>query len=183
MTLDYQNMTLERASELIKQKSISPVDLVMAYLDKIQKLNTVLNMYVTVAAESAMKDARRSEEEILRGEYRGSLHGIPVSVKDIFYTQGIRTTFGEKRLENFIPDYDAAVVERLKGAGAVLVGKTNPLYGEYFPEPEYNLCKNPWDLDRLAGYSSSGAAAAVAVGADLASIGSDGGGSVRYPAA
>lgn len=183
MSVDFKSMTLEIAAELIQRKSISPVELVKAHLDRIEKLNPVLNAYVTIAVDSAMKDAHRAEEEISRRQYRGPLHGIPVSVKDIFYTRGIRTTFGEKRLETFIPDYDAAVVERLKEAGAVLVGKTNPLYGEYFPEPEYGLCRNPWDLNRLAGYSSSGAAAAVAAGTDLASIGSDGGGSVRYPAA
>jgi len=162
MPVDYKSITLEKAAELIQQRSISPVELVKTHLDRIEKLNPALNAYVTVAADSAMKDAHRAEEEISRGQYRGPLHGIPVSVKDIFYTKGIRTTFGEKRLETFVPDYDAAVVERLKEAGAVLVGKTNPLYGEYFPEPEYGLCRNPWDLDRLAGYSSSGAAAAVA---------------------
>ena len=181
--IDFNTVTLHKASELIRDRALSPVELVKAHLGRVEKLNPSLNAYVTVAAEAAIGEAQQAEREIMRGRYRGPLHGIPVSVKDIFNTKGIPTTFGEKRLSDFIPDHDAAVVERLKEAGALLVGKTNPLYGEYFPEPEYGLTRNPWDLDRLAGYSSSGAAAAVASGCDLASIGSDGGGSVRYPAA
>ncbi len=181
--VDFNTISLHKAAELIRDRALSPVELVKAHLGRVEKLNPSLNAYVTVAAEAAIGEAQQAEKEIMRGRYRGPLHGIPMSVKDIFNTKGMPTTFGEKRLSDFIPDHDAAVVERLKEAGALLVGKTNPLYGEYFPEPEYGLTRNPWDLDRLAGYSSSGAAAAVASGCDLASIGSDGGGSVRYPAA
>ncbi len=176
-------VTLHKTAELIRRKSLSPVELVRERLERIHRLNPLLNAYVTICSDEAEGAAREAEAEILRGGYRGPLHGIPVSVKDIFHVRGVRTTFGEKRLESHVPGYDAAVVERLKRAGAILVGKTNPLYGEYFPEPEYGLTKNPWDLGRLPGYSSSGGGAAVAAGCDLASIGSDGGGSVRYPAA
>lgn len=181
--IDFNTITLHKEAELIRDRALSPVELIKAHLARIEDLNPSLNAYVAVAAESALSDAQQAEKEIMSGRYRGPLHGIPMSVKDIFNTTGIPTAFGEKRLSDYIPDHDAAVVERLKEAGAILVGKTNPLYGEYFPVPEYGLTRNPWDLDRLAGYSSSGAAAAVAAGCDLASIGSDGGGSVRYPAA
>jgi aspartyl-tRNA(Asn)/glutamyl-tRNA(Gln) amidotransferase subunit A len=181
--MDFNTANLHKASELIRRRVLSPVELVESHLARAKELNPTLNAYVTLAEEPAMSSARRAEKEIMDGHYRGPLHGIPVSVKDIFNTIDMPTAFGERRLFEFVPDHDAAIVERLKEAGAIIIGKTNPLYGEYFPEPEFGLTRNPWALDRLPGYSSSGSAAAVASGCDLASVGSDGGGSVRYPAA
>ena len=181
--MDFNTATLHKAADLIRSKTLSPVELVESHLARAKELNPTLNAYVTIAEESALRNARCAEAEIMDGNYRGPLHGIPVSVKDIFNTTEMPTAFGERRLSEFVPDHDAAIVERLKEAGAIIIGKTNPLYGEYFPEPEFGLTRNPWALDRLPGYSSSGSAAAVASGCDLASVGSDGGGSVRYPAA
>ena len=181
--MDFNTATLHKAADLIRSKTLSPVELVESHLARAKELNPTLNAYVTIAEEQALRNAKRAEAEIMDGNYRGPLHGIPVSVKDIFNTTEMPTAFGERRLSAFVPDHDAAIVERLKEAGAIIIGKTNPLYGEYFPEPEFGLTRNPWALDRLPGYSSSGSAAAVASGCDLASVGSDGGGSVRYPAA
>jgi aspartyl-tRNA(Asn)/glutamyl-tRNA(Gln) amidotransferase subunit A len=183
MAVNLKDLTIVEAGRLLKAKDISPVDLISASLERIQHLNPLLNAYVTVMTDSALEEAHRAEGDIQQGRYKGPLHGIPVSVKDIFCTRGTRTTGGEKKFDAFIPDYDATVVSHLKEAGAILVGKALPMYGEFFPEPAYGFCRNPWDLERIPGYSSSGGAAAVAVGADLASIGSDGGGSIRYPAA
>ena len=181
--VDLKGLTVATAANLIRERKLSPVELVSASLSRIDDLNEKLNIYLTVMSESALEAAHRAEREIHKGGYRGPLHGIPMSVKDILYTRGVPTTVGEKRLSNFVPVYDATVVSRLKHAGAILVGKAHPLYGEFFPNPEYGFSRNPWDLERLAGYSSDGPAAAVAVGTDLASIGSDGGGSIRFPAA
>ena len=183
MHVDLKGLTVATAADLIRERKLSPVELVSASLSRIYDLNKKLNIYLTVMSESALEAAHRAELEIQQGGYRGPLHGIPMSVKDILYTRGVPTTAGEKRLSNFVPGYDATVVSRLKHAGAIIVGKAHPLYGEFFPNPEYGFSLNPWNLDRLAGYSSDGPAAAVAVGTDLASIGSDGGGSIRFPAA
>jgi aspartyl-tRNA(Asn)/glutamyl-tRNA(Gln) amidotransferase subunit A len=183
MTIDLKSLTLSSAASLLRGKKISSMELIEACLKSIEALKPELNAYVTVAAEKALDAARQAQSEIDKGQYQGPLHGIPVSVKDIFYTQGIRTASGEKKLENFIPTYDATMVARLKAAGAVLVGKTTPVYGEFMPEPYFGYAKNPWDTTRLPGYSSSGSAVAVSTGMDLGSVGSDGGGSVRYPAA
>ena len=181
--MNFNTATLHKTAGLIRSKSLSPVELVEAHLSRTRELNPTVNAYVHVGEEPAMRDAKRAEAEIMDGRYRGPLHGIPVSVKDIFNTTDMPTNFGQQSLAKHVPDHDAAIVERLKDAGAIIIGKTNPLYGEYFPKPEMGLTRNPWNLDRLPGYSSSGSAAAVASGCGLASVGSDGGGSVRYPAA
>ena len=181
--MDFNTATLHKAADLIRSRAISPVELVEAHLARTKKLNPTLNAYVAIGEEPAMRDARAAEAEILDGRYRGPLHGVPISVKDIFNTTDMPTAFGQRSLAGHVPDHNAAIVERLREAGAVIIGKTNPLYGEYFPVPEVGLTRNPWNLDRLPGYSSSGSAAAVSSGCGLASVGSDGGGSVRYPAA
>ena len=182
-SLNFNTTTLHKAADLIRRKSISPVELVESHIARAKELNPTLNAYVFLGEESALRNAIVAESEILAGNYRGPLHGIPVSVKDIFNTTDMPTAFGQRSLSDNIPDHDAAIVERLRQAGSIIIGKTNPLYGEYFPEPEFGLTRNPWDLEKLPGYSSSGSGAAVASGCDLASVGSDGGGSVRYPAA
>ncbi|MBM3926161.1 MAG: amidase [SAR202 cluster bacterium] len=183
MPIDLKSLTIFDAASLLRSKKISSVELVEASLKRIEALNPKLNAYVTVAAEKALESAKQAQSEIDRGQYRGPLHGIPMSVKDIFYTQGIRTASGEKKLEKFVPTYDATMVAKLKAAGAIIVGKTTPVYGEFMPEPYFGYAKNPWDSTKLPGYSSSGSAVAVSTSMDLGSVGSDGGGSVRYPAA
>ena len=181
--MDFKTATLQKAADLIRSRAISPVELTETHLARTKELNPTLNAFVAIGEEPAMRDARAAEAEIMDGRYRGPLHGIPLSVKDIFNTTDMPTAFGQKSLASFVPDHSAAIVERLREAGAVIIGKTNPLYGEYFPVPEVGLTRNPWNFDRLPGYSSSGSGTAVSAGCGLASVGSDGGGSVRYPAA
>ena len=153
-------------------------------LARIDAFGDTLNTFVTVLAEQALDDAREAEREILAGRYRGLLHGIPVSVKDLFATKGIRTTASSRVLADHVPHYDATVVERLRAAGAIVVGKTNMLEFAYAAvHPDYGPTPNPWDPARSSSGSSSGSAVAVATGMGYGSIGSDTGGSIRLPAA
>jgi aspartyl-tRNA(Asn)/glutamyl-tRNA(Gln) amidotransferase subunit A len=162
---------------------ISPVELLEATLGRISRLNPLLNAYITVMVEEAREAARVAEREIAAGAYRGPLHGVPVSVKDNYWTRGVRTSGGSRLLTDLVPDEDAAVVARLRAAGAVLVAKANMLELAYaVAHPDYGPTKNPWDLTRTASGSSGGSAAAVAAGLDFGSFGSDTAGSIRLPA-
>jgi aspartyl-tRNA(Asn)/glutamyl-tRNA(Gln) amidotransferase subunit A len=168
---------------LIEKREVSPVAATEAVLERINALDETLNAFVTVLDERALDEARAAEWEILAGDYRGPLHGVPVSVKDLFATKGIRTTASSRVLADHVPDYDATVVERLRAAGAVIVGKTNMLEFAYAAvHPDYGATPNPWDLARSSSGSSSGSAVAVAAGMGYGSIGSDTGGSIRLPA-
>ena len=160
-------------------------------LARIERLNPKLNAYITVAHELALGQAKKAEAELFapRGRKgqrdRGPLHGIPISLKDNIYTEGVRTTAGSKILKDFIPQRDAKVVVQLKEAGAVILGKTNMhefAYGVTSNNPHYGPVRNPWDLARISGGSSGGSAAAVAAGLCYGSIGTDTGGSIRIPA-
>jgi Asp-tRNA(Asn)/Glu-tRNA(Gln) amidotransferase A subunit family amidase len=170
---------------LIKSKKLSPVELVTNILKRIAKLNPKLNAYLTVVEEKALLDARQAEQALYKGQKLGPLHGLPVSIKDLHCTKGIRTTFGSLIYKDFVPDLDAIVVQRLKAAGAVILGKTNtPELGQS-GTTENKLgdhCRNPWDINRTTGGSSGGAAASVAAGLCCLAQGSDGGGSIRIPA-
>jgi aspartyl-tRNA(Asn)/glutamyl-tRNA(Gln) amidotransferase subunit A len=180
------DLTIARLAPLIRRKKLSPVELTRALLARIERHDPRLNSFITVTTETALAQARKAEKEIGRGEYRGCLHGIPICLKDLFYTKGIRTTAGSRILRNFVPDADAAVVERLSEAGAILLGKTNMhefAYGATNLNPHYGPARNPWAADRMTGGSSGGSAAAVAAGLAVASLGSDTGGSIRIPAA
>ncbi len=179
-------MPVERLALLVKRGQVSPVELVEAYLARIERRNPKLNAYLTVTAESARAEARRAEREIRRGRHRGPLHGIPIALKDNIYTNGVRTTAGSKVLADFIPQEDATVVERLRAAGAVFLGKTGMhefAYGVTCDNPFYGPIRNPWDTSRIPGGSSGGSAAAIAAGMCAAALGSDTGGSIRIPAA
>ena len=170
---------------LIKSREVSPVEATQAYLDRIEKVDGQLNSYITVCRSEALADARRAEEEIAAGGYKGPLHGVPVAVKDQFYTKGIRTTGGSNILKDLVPDEDATVVANLKRAGAVLLGKLNMsefAMGDAFHHP-YGRPHNPWDLSRNPGTSSSGSGAATAAFLCATSLGEDTGGSIRGPAA
>lgn len=183
---DLQGLTIDDLSPRIRKKEISPVELTKLFLDRIERLNPVLNAYVTLTREQALADARRAEKEILKRKYRGPLHGIPISIKDNLATKGVRTTAGSKILAEWRPDFDATVVTRLKEAGAIHLGKTNMhewAGGGTTINPFYGATHNPWDPGRIPGGSSGGSAAAVAAGMCLASIGTDNAGSVRNPAA
>ena len=181
---DIPLLSTAELSRLIGSKEVSPVDAVEGYLDRIDQVDSKLNSYVTVCRSEAVAAAREAEQAIARGHHLGPMHGIPVAVKDQIYTKGIRTTGGSKILANFTPDKDATVIANLKRAGAVLLGKLNMsefAMGETFDHP-YGTPRNPWDLDRNPGASSSGSAAATAAFLCATSLGEDTGGSIRGPA-
>ncbi len=186
MPEDVIHLPLTGLARLLRQKKISPMELLRQTLTRIEQLDRHLNAYITVMAESAQKEARAAEEEILRGKYRGRLHGVPLAIKDMLATRGVRTTAGSKILGDWIPDYDATVVSRLRAAGAVIVGKTNLhefSYGVTSDNPHFGPVHNPWDLQRVPGGSSGGSAAAVATSLCAGALGSDTGGSIRIPSA
>jgi aspartyl-tRNA(Asn)/glutamyl-tRNA(Gln) amidotransferase subunit A len=178
-------LTIEEAGRLLRRKDISPVELVEMSLARIERGNPSLNAFLTVTAELARRQARAAERELRRGRAKSPLHGIPIALKDNFYTRGIRTTAGSTILAEFIPKEDSEVSKRLAGAGAILLGKTNMhefAYGITSENPHYGPVHNPWALERISGGSSGGSAAAVATGMCFASVGTDTGGSIRVPA-
>jgi len=170
--------------DAIHRKAVSPVEAVDAVLGRIARLNPRLNAYCVVTAESARREAKAAEAAVMRGEPVGPLHGVPVSVKDLVLTRGVPTTFGSRIYEHNIPNEDAPLVERLKAAGAIVVGKTtSPEFGwkGVTDSPLWGISRNPWNLERTPGGSSGGAAAAVAAGLAPLAVGTDGGGSIRIP--
>ena len=172
-------------AELLRRREVSPVEATVAYLARIEQVDPALNSYITVTAERAMAEARQAEAEIAAGNYRGPLHGVPVAVKDQFCTDGVLTTGGSSILSEYVPDYDATVMSKLKDAGAVLLGKLNMsefAMGDAFHHP-YGRPRNPWDLSRNPGTSSSGSGAATAAFLCATSLGEDTAGSIRGPAA
>lgn len=178
-------LTIREAGERIKGKEISPVEITKSVLDRIEEIDGELNSYITVLGDSATAAAARAEKEIMDGNYRGPLHGIPLSLKDIFIMKDVPATCGSKMLENFIPPYSATVTEKLVNAGAVIVGKTNMdefAMGSSTETSYFGPTKNPWDLERVPGGSSGGSAAATAASLCLGSVGTDTGGSIRQPA-
>lgn len=184
-TLDLEELTIAEIAPRIKRSEISPRELTKHYLDRIKRLDPTLNAYLTVTEEQALADAKRAEGEIRKGKYRGVLHGIPFSIKDNLATKGVRTTAGSKILSEWVPDFDATVVETLKQRGAIILGKTNMhewAKGSNSINPFYGTSHNPWDTRRIPGGSSGGSGVAVAASLCLASVGTDSAGSVRNPA-
>ncbi len=181
-----RSLTLERLARMIRRREISPVELTAAFLHRIRQLQPHLNAFITVTSELALSQAKAAEREIARGNYRGLLHGMPLCLKDLFHVGGVRTTAGSRILRNFRPSRNALVVDRLLGAGCVLLGKTNLhefAFGATNLNPHYGPVRNPWSLDRISGGSSGGSAAAVVAALSVASLGTDTGGSIRIPAA
>ncbi len=179
-------LSIEQAARLVRRREISPVELVEASLARIERWNPRLHAFLTVIAEQARSHAKRAEREIRRSGTRGPLHGIPVSLKDNFWTRGVRTTAGSKILADFVPERDSDVAAALARAGAILLGKTNMhefAYGITGENPHYGSSRNPWAVERISGGSSGGSAVAVATGMGFASFGTDTGGSIRVPAA
>ncbi len=182
---DLPFLSATELANLLKSGEVSPVDATEAYLSRIEQVDPSLNSYITVTAERARAEARQAEAEIAAGQYRGPLHGVPVAVKDQFCTEGVLTTGGSSILGEYAPDYDATVMARLKEAGAVLLGKLNMsefAMGDAFHHP-YGRPRNPWDLSRNPGTSSSGSGAATAAFLCATSLGEDTAGSIRGPAA
>ncbi|HVS74847.1 MAG TPA: amidase [Candidatus Acidoferrales bacterium] len=178
-------LSLSEASELVRSKKISPLELTQACLNRIEQLNPKLNAFITVTAETALAQAREAEADIRRGRWKGPLHGIPIALKDLVDTAGVRTTAASALFKDRIPAQDAEIVRRLKGAGAVLLGKLNMhefAYGGSTVISFFGPVRNPWALDTSTGGSSAGSAAAVAAGLCYGAIGSDTGGSIRQPA-
>ncbi|ANN68654.1 amidase [Bordetella bronchialis] len=188
MTTPLFHLTVCQASRLIQRRELSPVALVDAFLDRIAAVGDRVRSYLLVTADRARARARQAEHDIAAGRYRGPLHGIPYAVKDNYYTRGLRTTAASRLLLDFVPDHDATAVRRLDDAGAIMLGKLNTWEygtgngGVYFDLP-FEPARNPWDLSRFTGGSSTGAGAAVAAGTAMIALGSDTTGSVRLPAA
>jgi amidase len=168
---------------LLERRELSPLELTDHILQRISVLDSQLNSYQTVMAEQAMNAAVKAESEIASGRYRGALHGIPVAVKDLCFTADVPTRGGLAVLRDFVPDYDATVVQRLEAAGAILLGKLNLTEGAMVGyHPDFKIPVNPWGSDLWPGASSSGSGVATAAGLCFAALGSDTGGSIRFPA-
>lgn len=183
-----ENLAFAPASDLralIADKQVSPVELTALYFERIDRLDSQLHAYLTLCRDEAMQAARNAEDAVMRGDELGALHGVPISIKDLELSKGIRSTSGSLPFTDRIPDEDSIVVERVKASGAIILGKTNtPEFGHrgttenLLGEP----CRNPWNTERTPGGSSGGAAAGLAAGLSAISTGSDGGGSIRIPA-
>ncbi len=188
MESDIVKEPISEIAPKIKSKKISPLELVRAYLAVIERLDETLKAFITVTADLAVAQARQAEREIVGGLYRGPLHGIPIAVKDIIQTAGVRTTAGSRILADHIPATDAVVWQRLRDSGCILIGKTNLhefARGSTTNNPHFGRCRNPWDLhgSRIPGGSSGGSGAAVAACLCAGALGTDTLGSVRKPAA
>jgi aspartyl-tRNA(Asn)/glutamyl-tRNA(Gln) amidotransferase subunit A len=178
-------VTIQEAAKALRKKTTSSIELTRDSLRGIARLDPTLRAFITITEEVAEAQATQADQELAGGVDRGPLHGIPIAVKDVFSTRGIRTTCGSKLFADFIPARDATVVERLKAAGAVIVGKTNMhelAYGITSTNPHFGTVRNPWDLERIPGGSSGGSGSAVAAGLVFMAMGSDTGGSIRIPA-
>ena len=177
-------LSVTELESLIKRREVSPVEVVDAYLERIEGLNSKLHAYLTVCQDEARQAAQEAELELARGEYRGAMHGIPFAVKDQIYTGGIRTTGGSPIFADYVPKEDATVVAKLKASGAVLLGKLNMTeFATTGFSHAFDTARNPWDLERFTGGSSSGSGAATAGFLCGTSLGEDTGGSIRFPAA
>src|SRR5215471_12154512 len=169
----------------IRQKKVSPVEVIDAVYARLHKINQKINAFATVTEEQARLTAKEAESAVMRGDRLGALHGVPVSIKDVFLTRGVRTMFGSRIRENYVPEEDAPAVAKLLAAGAIPIGKTTTPEFAFKPvtdSPLTAITRNPWDLNKTSGGSSGGTGAAVAAGLGPIGIGSDAGGSIRLPA-
>ena len=179
-------MIIAEAGRALRERKISVAELTKEALAAAERANSGLNAFITITEETALKRAAELDEDLTRGIDHGPLHGIPVAHKDAFYTKGVRTTAGTKILSDFVPEEDADLVERLRKAGTVMIGKTNLhelCHGITSNNPHYGAVRNPWDVTRIPGGSSGGSGAALAAGIVPLATGTDTGGSIRIPAA
>jgi amidase len=173
-----------KLAKMIREKDVSPVEVVEAHIRRIEEVNPKLNAYVTTTFESAREAAQQAERQVMSGDSLGLLHGVPISIKDTIDTAGVRTVAGTQLRESFVPETDAPVVTKLKREGAIILGKTNvpELAMDYRSvNPVFGCTNNPWNLECVPGGSSGGEAAAIAAGCSAAGVGSDLGGSIRVP--
>src|SRR4249920_156575 len=174
--------TIAELAVLIQSQQVSPVEVTRALIERIAQLDGRYKSYATVMADHALEAAEVAERDIRAGAYRGPLHGIPVAVKDLCFTKGVRTMGGTRALADYVPTFDATVVARLHAAGAILLGKLNLTEGAMGGyHPDFAIPVNPWHAERYAGASSSGSGVATAAGLCFGSLGSDTGGSIRFP--
>jgi aspartyl-tRNA(Asn)/glutamyl-tRNA(Gln) amidotransferase subunit A len=181
-------LSVAEASRLIASRALSPVDLVEAFLARIEAVDGRIKSYITVLADRARAAAFQAEAEIAAGRLRGPLHGIPFAVKDNYHLKGVRTTGGSRLMPDYVADTTSTIVAKLEDAGAILLGKLNTWEygtgnGQVYHDLPYEVARNPWDLERFTGGSSTGAGASVAAGTAMFALGSDTGGSIRLPAA
>ncbi len=181
-----ENWTVTSLSKALRKGEISPVEIARAYLERIQSHDPKINSFITLLPQEALRAARQAEKERGKGQIRGPLHGIPFAAKDLFFTKGIRTTCGSRILKNFVPAYNATVIERMQASGMILLGKLNMhefAYGTTSVNPHFGPVRNPWDHGRVTGGSSGGSAAALACSFVPLTLGTDTGGSIRIPSA
>lgn len=183
--MDLHFASIAELGHLYRSGEVSPVDVVVSFLDRIDHYNDQTRAYITITSDRAMAQAKATEQMLQAGVDLGPLHGIPIGLKDLFHTAGVRTTSGSKVYDNFMPQTTATVAHKLAQAGAVLLGKTNMVelaFGPYGLNPHYGTPPNPWDEACVPGGSSSGSGVAVAAGLATGAIGTDTGGSIRIPA-
>lgn len=184
--LEVKSASITSLSELIGKREISPVEVINAFLERIEAVQKKINIFITVLEREARQAAQQAEDEIVKGHYRGPLHGIPLAVKDLFFTAGVKTTCGSRILADFVPEENGTVISRLIEAGAILVGKTNMhefAFGTTNLNNHYGHARNPWNSEHMTGGSSGGSAAALASSCALLTLGTDTGGSIRIPSA
>src|SRR6266851_5307268 len=182
---DLWELDITELGPLLRERKLSPIDLTDAYIDRIESVDPRLNTYIREMPEEARAAAQDAEAEIVNGDYRGPLHGVPLGIKDLFDVAGVPTTMGSKILRDNVPSSHATVVARLKQAGAIILGKQNLhefAFGITSENPHYGVVRNPWSLDRVPGSASGGTAAEVAAGLCAGGMGSDTGASIRAPA-
>jgi len=188
MTSELTHLSVTQASELLQARKVSPVELTDALLAQIERVDGKIKSYLLVDADGARAKAKAAEAEIMAGRRRGPLHGIPYGVKDTIYTKGLRTCANSRVFLDFVPDHDAAVIEKLEAAGAILLGKLNTWeygtgIGQVYNDAAFPHSTNPWRDGYFTGGSSTGSGAAVAAGTAMFALGADTGGSIRAPAA
>ncbi len=184
MNPEIADQSLTETSDRLRKREISSEELVRLLLERIERIDPQLNCFITLSGEQALERARAIDSDLQRGDDRGPLAGIPLALKDLFQTRGVRTTAGSTFFQDWLPEQDAACVQSLEGAGAVILGKLNMheiALGVTNVNPHFGACHNPWNLERVTGGSSGGSAAAVAAGLCFGSLGSDTGGSIRIP--